>query len=266
MKLVKELGWEAAGVVTSIALLLSPYYFDPFSFIEAVAHYVSIAGSILLLLLGIHIVRKAARLIKNDRFGERIEVSSKGSLPLSGNKRVERLDIQPNQLPTLWKPEELAIQLRNLENRPSVVSIFVSSIIDRFIIGQDDETARSRMAFLRTKLEEIKISRELQTQFDDLEFRQVGLEIQKLEMENKKKGLMGKGRRDEELADLKHKREILTLQLELDRLEQNRGSASGFPPKATGQSSDGGRGNGSTVIGENDVSNANTQARREASS
>src|SRR5579884_1372288 len=66
-------------------------------------------------------------------------------------------------IPQNWDPDEIGIQVRRLHGNASAARVFVDSIIKRFVLGQDSQTAKVRIEFLRSKLEEITLSKKLPT-------------------------------------------------------------------------------------------------------
>ena len=74
-------------------------------------------------------------------------------------------------LPPSWDKESISMVFRDLQNRPGAVSVFTQALVERFVTGQDDKTAKVRIEYLKTKLEELKITKELQGEIDDLLFR-----------------------------------------------------------------------------------------------
>jgi len=123
-------------------------------------------------------------------------------------------------IPQNWDPADIGIQVRRLQPDSSLVKIFVDSVVNRFIVGQDSQTAKVRIEFLKSKLEELKLSKELQASLDDLAFRSLNLEIQQLELNKKKSGLQMETARQLEILELERKRDTLKLKLEIAGLEK----------------------------------------------
>lgn len=121
-------------------------------------------------------------------------------------------------VPQSWDPQEIGIQVRRIQSDASLLRIYVDSVVERFVIGQDARTAGVRIEFLKSKLKELSLSKELQASLDELEFRKVKLEIERLELEDKKATLEGETKRRREISELEHERDALKLKLEVAEL------------------------------------------------
>jgi|GEM_PF-5236427 len=123
-------------------------------------------------------------------------------------------------VPQRWDEQLISEQLSVLRNRQPALEHYVSSIMDRFVLRQSDQTARVRSAFLRTRLDQLKLAKDLHMALDDLtlhqgerDIRQRNLEIQRQELEHKQE-------HQQELDRLKHEREKLQINLEITRLSR----------------------------------------------
>src|ERR1019366_3838797 len=123
-------------------------------------------------------------------------------------------------LPPSWDKESISIVLRDLQNRPGAVSVFTQALVERFVTGQDDKTAKVRIEYLKTKLEELKITKELQGELDDLLFRQADLDVRRLQKEIEKGDLEHRRRTEAELRAAEHKRDILKVKAEAASYEK----------------------------------------------
>ncbi len=139
---------------------------------------------------------------KGGRMGTRKQVNAEGDV----------------LVPPKWDEGLIAMQFRNLAHRPAMLGVFVSSVRDRFILNQDEKTSAIRIRYLRTKLEELKVGKELQREIDDLEFRETDLEIRRLEQELKKSDLAHQVKIRAELRGAEHKRDILRVKLEQEQI------------------------------------------------
>jgi hypothetical protein len=83
-------------------------------------------------------------------------------------------------MPEKWNPEEIETQARTIRGDQSMVTAFVRSFVNRFVLGQDTRTAETRIEFLKTKFEELKLSKGIQELFDELGLREGNLENQRL--------------------------------------------------------------------------------------
>jgi hypothetical protein len=122
-------------------------------------------------------------------------------------------------MPKEWNPGVIEVELRNLQQRPPLVATFVDELIKRFITDQDARTAKKRIEFLKAKLEEMKVTQELQGCLDDLKFQALNLEIKQLELEIQKEGLQEKKKKQSELAALERLRDAMKVQLEIASLQ-----------------------------------------------
>jgi len=117
-------------------------------------------------------------------------------------------------LPPKWDEKAIGIEFRNLRNHPGILKVFTQSVVDRYVIGQDDKTAQSRIRYLKTKLEEMKLAKEIQSSIDDLEFRETDLEVRRLKLDIEKADLEHKRNMQEERRSAEHKRDLLKFRAE----------------------------------------------------
>jgi hypothetical protein len=96
----------------------------------------------------------------------------------------------------------------------------VDSVVTRFITGQDDRTAKKRIEFLKTKLEELDLSKQLQASLDDLQFRGLNLEIKRLGLEMERETLEQKRLMQRNLSALEHERDALKIKVEMASLQR----------------------------------------------
>src|SRR5207244_2517185 len=108
-------------------------------------------------------------------------------LAISANP--EGVSVLDNSLPQEWNEKSIVQQFTQLRaDRPSAVPHLLNSVLERFVVGQDEKTVEKRTQFLRTLSEHFKVSKEFATAFDDLK-------LHRLETDQKAKTL--------ELANLK---------------------------------------------------------------
>jgi len=123
-------------------------------------------------------------------------------------------------IPQTWDRAEIAIQVRKLQSNAGPVGVFVDSVLKRFVIGQDNHTARVRIEFLKSKLEELTLSKGLQASLDELQLRKLNLEIQQLELEKKKSTLQLETKRQQVIFDLERERDVLKIRVEIAGLQK----------------------------------------------
>lgn len=123
-------------------------------------------------------------------------------------------------IPKNWDPDEIGVQIRKLRHNRSVLTAFVDSVITRFVTGQDQLVSKTRIEFLRTKLEELQLSKELQASLDELEFRETNLSIKRLELEVQKEGLEAQKAKQTEITDLERERDALKIKVEMAHLNK----------------------------------------------
>jgi hypothetical protein len=126
----------------------------------------------------------------------------------------------PFLIPKNWDPKEIGIQIRKLQGSAHLMNVFVDSVLTRLVIGQDTKTAKTRIEFLKSKLEELNLSKELQSSLDQLNFRELNLEIQELELGQKKSTLQMEAERQKEVFELERQRDALKLKLEIAQLKK----------------------------------------------
>lgn len=123
-------------------------------------------------------------------------------------------------VPPRWDEALIAQQFQKLTHRPGMLAAFVDGVRDRFVQGQDDRTTIARIRYLRNKLEECKVGKELQREIDDLSFRETDLEIRGLEQDLKKNDLADRLATQAELRKAEHKRDLLRVKLETQQIEK----------------------------------------------
>src|SRR4029077_4341373 len=138
---------------------------------------------------------------------------------LHGQQEETSVDAK-NAVPTTWESDVIINGFRRFVTKPRLLDIYVKEITKRFIIGQDDRTAKKRIEFLKTRIEELRLTRDLESCLDDLSLREINLRIAQLELEIKEANLEGKRRRQEELAELEHQRDVLKVKVEIARSEK----------------------------------------------
>jgi hypothetical protein len=141
--------------------------------------------------------------------------------------RERRMQMKPNSvspfvIPKEWDPSEVGIQLRRLQHDQPVLKIFVDAVINRFITKQDHRLAKRRIDFLRTLLEELGLRKEFQGSLDELEFRKIQLEIKRLKLETEKEGVQSKRKKQHEILELEHKRDLLKIEVDISVLEREK--------------------------------------------
>src|SRR5262249_18958423 len=124
--------------------------------------------------------RRARRYWRFRRFPQEIESPKIVGVVAKEGMRVQKANAKP-AVPATWDPEGLTFQIRSLQQQPNVLSVFVEGVITRFIIGQDRRVAKKRTEFLRAKLDELKVLKEIQGLLDDHSLREKTLEIRNLE-------------------------------------------------------------------------------------
>jgi hypothetical protein len=151
----------------------------------------------------------------------RRRLNLKGGAPAAAVGEKEEGDMtQGIILPASWDKESISIVFRDLENRPGAVSVFTQALVERFVTGQDDKTAKVRIEYLKTKLGELKITKELQGELDGLLFRQADLDVRRLQKEIQKGDLEHRHRTQAELLAAEHKRDILKVKAEAAAYEK----------------------------------------------
>lgn len=123
-------------------------------------------------------------------------------------------------LPPRWDEQLIEMQFRNLAHRPSMLAAFVNGVKDRFVHNQDDKTAIVRIKYLRSKVEELKLLKELQHEYDDLSFREADLDIRRLEQKLKQADLADRVQTRAELREAEHKRDLLRVNLETEQIKK----------------------------------------------
>src|SRR5262245_10665299 len=60
-------------------------------------------------------------------------------------------------LPPEWSEQSITSQLRQLrDHKPALIPHFIDSVVERFVVRQDDKTAATRLTFMRSQIEQLK--------------------------------------------------------------------------------------------------------------
>jgi hypothetical protein len=125
-----------------------------------------------------------------------------------------------SMLPPRWDEKSITLEFTNLRNRPGLLKFYVQAVIDRFVIGQNDNTVKVRIDYLKSKLEELNISVQIQETLDALQFRETDLEIKRLQKEVEKNDLVHRKEHMDALRDVEHKRDLLKAKAEAAQFEK----------------------------------------------
>lgn len=124
-------------------------------------------------------------------------------------------------LPALWDEQEIGEQMRTLPGRsPAMMAYYLNCLKDRFLLHQDRRTAAVRARFLTQKLEELKLTRELQGVINDLAVLSVEREVRVRRLELEKLELVSKIQNQTQLGALRLQRDRLQLQYEIATLRR----------------------------------------------
>ena len=192
------------------------------------------AASVLLWLGCLGFVTTGAFVAKDWRllvYRDRLSQRSKGWL---GPEPVSEENTMPEGflLPPKWDEALISVEIRNLHQRPNMLKVFTRGLVDRFVAGQDDKTAKRRIEYLRTKLEEVQVAKELQRELDDLQFRESEFTIRQLQKDIEMGDLEHRRRVQRELHEAEHRRDLLKVKAESASFEkQIRESALPTPKK-----------------------------------
>lgn len=157
-----------------------------------------------------------------------------GAAAGSTGKGKMHVDIK---MPTVWNAELIGLQVASLHDRPEALRFFTQSLVKRFVIGQAEKTARIRIEYLRTVLAEVKLGKELQAELDDLELREIELDIRRLQREIEKGDLEHRRRMQHELRGAEHKRDLLKVKADSAKYEKEIRDAKERPTKVGNQGS-----------------------------
>ncbi len=130
-----------------------------------------------------------------------------------------------------WSEEAIIQELRRLrDQRPAAIPHYIDSVVERFIVRQDDRTSQVRLQFLQTQFERLKLAKEFSQTLDDLHLMSLEREkrVKTLELETQDLDLKKKSRsKIDKLATAKERKK---LELEIAQLEQQIGGIRN-PPK-----------------------------------
>lgn len=133
------------------------------------------------------------------------------------------VDKTRSAVPIVWNEGYIRSEMLRLGNNPEELSGYFDAMFQRFVIQQNDATARKRLEFLQTLAEELKLRKDLQFEFDTAadqrEVNRLQWEIQRREQERQRDALENKVEKEDDLAELRHRREQLQLQLEIARVQ-----------------------------------------------
>ena len=132
-------------------------------------------------------------------------------------------------LPASWDEHFVSQQIEHYQRQPALLTHFIHCVKDRFIVGQEDRTAAVRSRFIKTKIEQLKLAKELQLAIDDLNFLELEREIRRLELENRRDGLQEDGASQRHLAGLHRERDALKIKLEIAQINDQMQQLQGKP-------------------------------------
>ena len=136
-----------------------------------------------------------------------------GKISAGQAKEGENVEID-FEMPKVWDSKLIRLQIACLKDRPGALSAFSHGLVKRFVIGQAEKTAKTRIEYLRTILVGLKLANELQDELDDLELREIELDIRRLEREIQKGDLEHRRQTQRELREAEHKRDLLKVKAE----------------------------------------------------
>ena len=140
-----------------------------------------------------------------------VSVDLTDDIPTSG-RTLNVLSIVPQD----WSESTIAQQLMQMRTEPTpIVSHYISSLKQRFIIGQDDRTALVRIKFMRRQLDAMKLFKEMKGVYDDFDVMELEKEkkIKMLKLETQ--ALDRKANTQGSLEELQARRDEMQLQLEM---------------------------------------------------
>ena len=138
-----------------------------------------------------------------------------------------------NQMLQKWDERELSLDLRRLENTPSLLVHYVESVRNRFIERQDVKTAAVRMAFLEKQVGLLRLANEYTDLRNELALKgqKFNNDVLKLNRKNQAARLEFKDEAAElELQSLENERRKIEKQLELARLKRELDALNNPPP------------------------------------
>lgn len=141
---------------------------------------------------------------------------------------MDRSDLS---IPQSWDTHAIGLEVHKIKGDSSLVKSFVDSVVDRYVLGQDSKTAKVRIEFLKTKLEELTLSKELQASLDELQFRHISNEITTLELQNRKSSLQMQTEEAKEIAELTRQRDALKIKLEIAEMKKKMTELETPPPE-----------------------------------
>ncbi len=124
-------------------------------------------------------------------------------------------------MPSTWDEAEIAEQLRHLKARsPAMSAYFFARLRDRFLLRQDGRTAEARAVFLRKKIEEFKLSHDLQSVLNDLSALAGEREVRVRKLHLDRLDLDSKIENQSQLGQLRLDRDRLQVQYEIAVLKR----------------------------------------------
>lgn len=96
-------------------------------------------------------------------------------------------------IPATWNEQEITQQLRQAPRQsPSMLAYYFTRLKDRYLLNQDTRTTAVRSRFLQQKIEELKLTRDLQSVMNDLsalaierEVRVRKIQVERLDLDSK---------------------------------------------------------------------------------
>jgi hypothetical protein len=120
-----------------------------------------------------------------------------------------------------WDETAIAERLQRMSSEePKVITHYISSVRDRWVLHQDDRTAGVRLRFLKSQIEQLKLGREIQQIRDDIDLLLLEREkrIKTLQLEVREVDL--KKHMGSQLDDLAVLRERKKIELDIAELDE----------------------------------------------
>ena len=158
---------------------------------------------------------------------------SKGSSARASD--ADKVPGAPEGLPLVrvWSEADISREIAALREKPTLLARYVSHLKERFIINTDAGTARVRTEFLRTRIEQLDVSKQYQNLVNDLRAMEAEQQNRLLKLELERRDLEAKTRQADALEKLRLEKERLSLEVEIGQMRAQKRAIQNPPPEAS---------------------------------
>ena len=126
-------------------------------------------------------------------------------------------------MPNEWNDQLITQQILSLhQNSPNVLGYFIHSLIERFILRENDKTAEKRTELILRIVKQLKATKDLQIAIDDLMIHSLEREIRVKTTEIARDDVLDRQQKQQELQELRRQKEKLVEEVEIAKLKKEK--------------------------------------------